>query len=199
MIKNIVLDMGNVCCRWDTEYLSRCLTDNKDEQRFIIEKIFQSRQWQELDQGIITVDQAVNQLCQKYCHEKELIEKTLYHWFDYFDQFDEMEQYIIELKEQGYQIYLLSNCSMQFYQYYQNKSIFRHFHDYYISAKNHLVKPSLEIYKDFCQQFQLKAQECLFVDDMAVNVEAAKAIGMAGIVYYGQIQDLKEQIEDICQ
>ena len=39
MIKNIVLDMGNVCCRWDTEYLSRCLTDNKDEQRFIIEKI----------------------------------------------------------------------------------------------------------------------------------------------------------------
>lgn len=191
MIKNIVLDMGNVCCRWDMNYLSQCLTDNKDDQQLIIEKVFQSQQWQLLDAGMISLKQAEDEILENIAHHKKaVIQNALYHWYDYFDQYDKMEEYMMKLKKMGYRLYLLSNCSMQFYDYYEKKSIFSHFDDYYISAKYQLTKPSKEIYLDFLDKFHLIAKECLFVDDVEDNINGAKKVGMQGVVYHGNIDEI---------
>lgn len=40
MIKNIVLDMGNVCCKWDVDYISSKLTTNKGDQEFLTNIFF---------------------------------------------------------------------------------------------------------------------------------------------------------------
>lgn len=200
MIKNIVLDMGNVCCLWDVNYIAGCLSDNEDDRLFIVKNVFQSLQWKYLDEGVITVEQAQEQISQnKDERQKKLIRKALVHWYDYFEQFNDMEQLIVELKNQGYKIYLLSNCSMQFYDYYTKKSIFSHFDGYYISAKYQLLKPSKTIYKSFLQTFDLNADECIFIDDMFENVEAAQSVGIKGIVYDGDLEGLKEKIHKICQ
>ena len=199
MIKNIVLDMGNVCCRWDVNYIASCLSTDQEEKQWLIQHVFQSQQWQELDQGLISIEEAQQQLSHSYPQFHYLIERALCHWFDYFDQFDEMEEYIIELKNKGYYIYLLSNCSLQFYQYYQKKSIFHHFDGYYISAKYQLLKPSKDIYLHFLDHFHLNGEECLFVDDMKINVEGAKRVGMSGIVYDGKIDELKDKIKKLSQ
>lgn len=191
MIRNIILDMGNVCCRWDIYYLAQCLTDHIDDQKLIIEHVFKSPQWQLLDAGAITLQQAEHELLETVDENKKMIiKKALYHWHDYFDQYDEMEAYIIALKERGYKVYLLSNCSMQFYDYYQKKSIFSHFDDYYISAKYHLTKPRKEIYLDFLKRFDLKAEECIFIDDVKDNIDGARSVGMKGFVYDGNIDEL---------
>lgn len=191
MIKNIVLDMGNVCCRWDMEYLADCLAKNSHDKKIIIENVFQSRQWQLLDAGVISLTQAEKEILKKVndddCH---IIKKALYHWHDYFDQYDNMEQNIIKWKKEGYRIYLLSNCSMQFYDYYQNKSIFSHFDGYYISAQYHLTKPHQEIYLDFLNRFHLSANECLFIDDIQENIDGAIKAGMKGLVYRGDVQEI---------
>lgn len=192
MIKNIVLDMGNVCCRWDINYLSQCLANHKEDQQLIIKKLFQSRQWQLLDAGMISLKQAEDEILKDIDdHKKEVIQNALYHWYDFFDQFDEMENYLVQLKKEGYRLYLLSNCSMQFYDYYQDKSIFSHFDDYYISAKYQLIKPTKEIFLDFLDKFHLKAQECLFVDDVKENIDGAKKVGMQGIVYHGSTDEIE--------
>ena len=55
MIKNIVLDMGNVCCKWDVDYISSKLTTNKEDQEFLIKHLFQSPQWIQLDLSLIHI------------------------------------------------------------------------------------------------------------------------------------------------
>lgn len=198
MIRNIVLDMGNVCCRWDMNHIAKCLTENEEDQKLIIERVFQSQQWQLLDAGLISLKQAEYEILENVKEEKrDIIVKALYHWHDYFDQYDEMEQYLISLKEKGFQLFLLSNCSMQFYEYYQKKSIFLHFDGYYISAKYHLVKPSVDIFLDFLKRFDLKAEECIFIDDIKENIDGAKQSGMYGIVYDGDLKKLAKNINDI--
>lgn len=188
MIKNIVFDMGNVCCRWDMYYLAKCLTDNQEDQKLIIENVFKSKQWQLLDAGTISLKQAEKEMTKNVAeNKKDIIKNALYNWHNYFNQYDEMEQYIIQCKQEGYKLYLLSNCSMQFYDYYQNKSIFSHFDGYYISAKYHLTKPSKEIYLDFLKKFHLNAGECIFIDDIKENVDGAISAGMQGIIYDGEI------------
>jgi putative hydrolase of the HAD superfamily len=53
-------------------------------------------------------------------------------------------------------------------------------------------KPEPEIYALTLERLALPADVCAFVDDLAVNVEAARDAGMHGIVYTGTAQAIAE-------
>lgn len=192
MIKNIVFDMGNVILRWNPEYIASRLSNNLDEQKIIIKELFNSEQWQMLDQGTISLDEALQQIYSitdgRY---HDLLKYSLYHWYDYLEVFDDMVPLVKELKQQGYKIYLLSNCGLQIKDYFHKVTAFKYFDDFYVSAYNHLLKPDLQIYKHFLTKFNLKAKECIFIDDILVNVEGANKVGMKGYLYDGDINHLK--------
>jgi putative hydrolase of the HAD superfamily len=56
------------------------------------------------------------------------------------------------------------------------------------SWKDKLIKPDPEIYKLCLTRFGLKPEESVFVDDTAVNVEAANELGIHGIVFQSREQ-----------
>ena len=52
-----------------------------------------------------------------------------------------------------------------------------------------LAKPSPKIYSHFLRKFDLKAEECFFIDDLEPNINAAKEAGMGGLVFTGDINE----------
>ena len=46
-----------------------------------------------------------------------------------------------------------------------------------------MLKPSEEIYRHILNKYNLKAEECLFVDDLEANVEGAKKVGLHAEVF----------------
>ena len=52
-----------------------------------------------------------------------------------------------------------------------------------ISGREHLLKPYPEIYQLLLSRYDLKAEECVFIDDREDNVEGARKVGMEGIVF----------------
>ena len=50
-----------------------------------------------------------------------------------------------------------------------------------ISGEVGLAKPSAAIYRLTARQLGLRADECVFVDDLAINVHGAAAAGMVGV------------------
>jgi HAD superfamily hydrolase (TIGR01509 family) len=50
-----------------------------------------------------------------------------------------------------------------------------------VSCDVGLIKPDPAIYQCICDTFKLTASECVFVDDMAENIEAAIEFGMQGV------------------
>lgn len=87
MIKNIVFDMGNVILRWDPHYIASKLSNDSLEQEVIERELFASKQWQKLDQGLLTVEEALKEL---KTDNPQLIRHALLHWYDYFEPFAEM-------------------------------------------------------------------------------------------------------------
>lgn len=53
----------------------------------------------------------------------------------------------------------------------------------FISSELGLVKPDPRIFQVAIEKSQVPAQEILFIDDREENIEAAKALGMNGILY----------------
>ena len=70
MIKNIVLDMGNVCCKWDVSYIASQLASSLEEKDYIIKHLFQTKQWAQLDQGVLSLQDAKKQLIEQIPDEK---------------------------------------------------------------------------------------------------------------------------------
>ena len=64
------------------------------------------------------------------------------------------------------------------------------------SCHIHAVKPKPAIYEYLLNKYHLKAEESVFFDDREVNVNAANALGIHGIVFssYEQARDDLEHL-----
>ena len=63
------------------------------------------------------------------------------------------------------------------------------------SAEVKRVKPDPRIYQLALERLDVKPEESVFVDDVLVNVEAARALGMCGV----QFQNTAQAIADVKQ
>jgi len=54
-----------------------------------------------------------------------------------------------------------------------------------ISGEVGLRKPEPEIFKLTCERLEVAAADCVFVDDLEINVTAAGELGMAGVLHRG--------------
>lgn len=175
--------MGGVLIDLD---LNRTLGEYfKEEHREeILEKVFNSQLWRDMDAGIRRADEVIPYLLPQLPEEtRPLLKEMISNFYPYMPPLPYMEEFIIRLKKAGYKVYLLSNATPRFFDVYQNYPAICQLDGFFISALYKLIKPQPEIYEAFCKKFQLKPEECFFIDDMPVNIEGAKAYGMHGFVF----------------
>ena len=198
MIKNIVFDMGNVLISFDAErYTARFVPDPAD-YALIRRELFRSVEWIQMDRGTITDEEAVKAVCSRLpARLHQPVQDILDNWHQDIPPLDGIYELVKELKEKGYGIYLLSNTSSRFYSFRKNIPALRFFDGEFISADHHLVKPEPGIYQKFLAQFALDGSQCVFIDDVPLNVEGAVRCGIHGIVYHGSPDLLRQQLRQM--
>jgi FMN phosphatase YigB (HAD superfamily) len=71
--------------------------------------------------------------------------------------------------------------------------LLRHFDGYVLSYEVGAAKPEAKIYREAIARAQCGPEECFFTDDLAVNVEAARAHGMDA-VQFGSAEQLEREL-----
>ena len=95
-----------------------------------------------------------------------------------------------ELKDKGYKLYILSNWDPSSFPLFQqsfpeifvtadNKEMFD---GIMISGDAKIVKPEAVIFKKCLEEFNITAQDAIFIDDEPANVVAAQKVGIATIL-----------------
>ncbi|MGH4124830.1 MAG: HAD family hydrolase [Clostridium sp.] len=188
MIKNIIFDIGNVLLEFKPlDYLKRTFNDDNIEKLFYKE-IFQSEEWLNLDRGTITQEEAVKIISLRNPNREIPIKKCMDNWIEILTPIEGTVKILSQLKENGYKLYLLSNFhSLAFETIYSKYDFFKHFDGGTISYKENLLKPQAEIYTKLLDTYKLNAEECLFIDDTLVNVEAANRLGIKTIHFKNAI------------
>lgn len=107
---------------------------------------------------------------------------------DMFTPNEPVCQLIPRLKR-GYRLALLSNTNEFHYRQFraQFAETLQHFDLVVTSHEARMRKPDPNIYRLVEKRLKCVASECLFIDDLAENVAAARACGWHGIVY--QVKD----------
>lgn len=186
MIKNIIFDIGNVLVDFKWRALMEDLGLPKELQAEFEHTVFGSHWWGELDHGI--------------CEESDVLVKLREDNKDHVDEFnliwdnrDKLVEpypyavsWIEHLKENGLKIYLLSNYPRDLFSLHTECGRFPFLDKVdgkIVSGFVRMVKPNADIYEHLMKEYGLKASECVFLDDRAENIEAAKVFGMKGILF----------------
>ena len=66
-----------------------------------------------------------------------------------------------------------------------------------MSCDYHLVKPNKEIYLKLFENYNLKPEECFFIDDREENIKAGQILGMNGHVFDYKKYGISALIKDL--
>ena len=94
----------------------------------------------------------------------------------------------------NYKLAILSNFTKEWVDYLVDKYRFNEiFDDMFWSFQKSIKKPSSEAYLQVVEKFNVRSEECLFIDDKERNVKGAKDVGMKTILYTNP-EELKKQL-----
>ena len=196
MYKNIVFDMGNVLIKFDPKEYINSYVKEEEIADCLYKEIFLSKEWIQYDRGVINLDGIISAVEDRVEEEyHDYVKFIVSNWRNKLLAHSDMEELVTKLKAKGYKIYLLSNVSKHYYDFRENIPTLKYFDGEFISADYQLIKPEKEIFLEFYKKFNLKPEECFFIDDLALNIEAAEKTGMKGFVYHGNIDKLYKALE----
>lgn len=171
--KNIVFDFGNVIGRFDGKAILSEFCPYEEELDYLSEIVY--KRWAELDAGTLDYDSYINEVIDQVPeHLKDCIRRFAKEWPRCTTLLPDTITFIHELKEHNIPIYLLSNAPTYFAEYYEGSELLSQFDGILFSGPIRLAKPSPEIYSHFLRKFDLKAEECFFIDDLEPNINAKK-------------------------
>ena len=192
VIKNIVFDLGMVLVSFNwREYLDS-LNFHPDIKEKMIEKAFDMAVWNEHDRGVLNDEEFIEFASKDAPEIKYPLRKYMSGVGLICKEYPYTREWICSLKQRGYHIYILSNYGKTPYKYAREHfSFLEEVDGTVISSEVKFVKPETEIYKYLLDTYCLKAEETVFLDDREDNIEAAKKLGIQGIVLMAMKRERK--------
>lgn len=192
--KNIVFDFGNVIGRFDGRYILQQFCSSEEDYQTLAYSIFP--RWPDLDKGTIDYDLNIETVVSEVpARLKENVRTFFREWPVYVDLLPQTADFIEELRQTDARIYLLSNASTYFAEWFSHRDPIKDFDGIVFSAPLKMAKPEPEIYQYLFNRFDLKPEDCFFIDDLEENIKTGKSLGMDGIVFTGDIEAVKNSIE----
>ena len=194
--KAVVFDVGNVLYGWDPDaFLVRQIADDAERLKFIEDVDLYG--WHETLDGGRPYAEAAAELNEKFPQYAELIGA----WSDRFGEtvtgpVPGVHDIVEALDRRGVPLFAITNFSADFWPpfFAGERAFLSRFRDIVVSGEVKLLKPDPAIYYLALDRFRLRPADALFIDDRAINVEAARAVGMAAHLFT-DAADLRARLE----
>ena len=196
MIKNIIFDMGNVLLQYDPGVCLHHFVEQEEDRALIRRELFEGPEWVEGDLGHITDEErfdGVSRRVPERLHGE--LKACTEQWYMCMRPVAGAKEFCGYAKEQGYRLFVLSNASSSFYQYFQRFAPLDYFDGIVVSCDIHMIKPDVRIYQYLLDKYQLMPEESSFIDDMPGNVAGAQKAGIRGAVFHGDFEKIRKSLE----
>ena len=190
---NLVFDLGGVVVRWDPDAIINGVFSDPGARKAVRAGVFAHPDWLELDRGTLGRDEAIARGAQRTGLPPADIERLLRAVPPSLEPFPDTVALLRKLKARGYPLYCLSNMHFASIEYLEARhDFFALFDGRVISCRLNLCKPEAAIYEYLLKEFLLDAKQTVFIDDVAVNVAAARNAGMHAIRFESAAQCERE-------
>lgn len=199
MLKNYIFDLGHVLTPFDAYALTRVYIKDEEKAALVAETVFDRLYWDRLDAGTIEREEVIEGFLSRLPEELHDPALDAYNnWIINLKPIPGMRELIYDIKNSAGKVFLLSNTSVELYEGYHRsawmKELFSCFDGLIVSGVIKKTKPDKEIYKYVLDNYSLKAEETIFIDDNAKNIEGCKAVGIEGYLFDGDCEKLRNHL-----
>ncbi|MCX7133307.1 HAD family phosphatase [Aeromonas sp.] len=178
----IIFDLGRVVVSWDPVGIVSSVRGPQGAD-LLAERLFNHPDWLEVDRGTMSLHtmarQAQGRTGLPAAQNLAILQAVPASLLP-----DPAMLTLIEtLHGAGHTLYALSNMGHASIDWLEQHAFWRFFSGKVVSARVRMMKPEPDIYRYLLVSFDLKAEECLFIDDSPANVAAAQALGIGGLVF----------------
>ena len=199
MINNYIFDFGQVIVEFDAYKIMSPYVKDPYDKDLLAGILFARKYWDKLDDGTLTEKDVLNDVLSETPEIlRENVIKIMDNWYKNLPAKEETIGIIKKLKSKGKKVFLLSNISKTFAEDYKNvnylKEIFSDFDGMIFSGSIGKVKPSTDIFQYAIDEFGIKAEETLFIDDNQLNVDAAQSVGIKAFLFKNNYVELRKEL-----
>ena len=197
MIKNLIFDFSDTLCHFGGLRWLRSVTDEEQANRVHLAH-FLLPEWPVYDRGEISTEG----FREKYFsaleeRDRELGIRYADEWYRHHTMIDGIPELLSELKAKDYRIYLLSDYPVVFEHNWEKfADLFKVFDGRCVSYELHARKRERKPFGLLLERFGLKAEECYFVDDLDLNIEAAIECGF-GAHQFTSTENLRKELNKL--
>ena len=197
-IKNIIFDFGGVVMDWNPRYFFKDYFNDDEKMEFFLKNIATDEWNAEQDRGRTLAEGTEIQVAKFPQWEKEL--RAYYdNWITMLrSDIPKNVEVLRKLEHSNYELFGLTNWSAETFPYaLENYDFFKIFDGkIVVSGTEKVIKPNPKIWEVLLERYHIKADESVFIDDNAKNIEVAKALGFI-TVHITPETDLEKELKDL--
>lgn len=178
MPKAVLWDVGNVMVRWDPRTLYDKVFPEPARRDWFLSHVC-TMDWHIRHDLGVTFEENRKPLLERFPEHAEAIHAWEGRWWEMFSGvIPESEAAVEALHDAGVPQFGLSNMSHEVLDGIMALSpAFDRWKGIVISAETAIMKPDPRIYHQACERFGHAPADFLFIDDSALNIEGARALG----------------------
>ncbi len=194
MINTIIFDIGMVLVDFCWRDMLHEFGLEGDDFEIVANATVRHPAWEEFDKGIMTTEEVIDAFAENAPEYRKYIEQIFEDPTKMIAQYDYAKNWIRELKDRGYRVYILSNWSKPTYEAcLDNELDFLPLVDGAVfSFQEHLIKPDKKIFETICNRYNINPAEAVFLDDNEANVKSSREFGLNTIHFKNYEQGRKE-------
>lgn len=188
-MKNLIFDVGGVLLDWNPGRVLQSFYADADERERMKKLIFFHADWLDLDRGTLSEDMLLERIGARAGRPVPELASLFDVVRDSLRPKQDTVALLRSLAERRVPLYCLSNMPSKIYATLSQRFDFwQHFSGIVISGDIRMVKPEPAIFHHLLERYGLAAADTVFVDDLPANVEAARRLGLHGVVFENAAQ-----------
>lgn len=202
-MRNVIFDIGGVILNWNTDsiinsFVATVFDDEAKQTDYaatLKRDVFGHPDWLETDAGTLTAVDAIKRFAARTDQPVAEMQRLWDHSGEMLTIKEDTLELMRELDGRGVPIYCLSNMPVERFDFLSERfdfwSLFR---GIVISGEVKLMKPDAPIFEYVLSEFNLVADESIFLDDTLHNVVGAEAVGIHGI-HFSDVASCRDKLE----
>lgn len=197
-IKNIIFDFGGVLMDWNPRYFYKDYFNDDEKMEYFLRNIATDEWNAEQDRGR-SLAEGTEILIAKFPEWETEIRAYYDNWTTMLrSDIPENVAVLRKLEHSEYDLFGLTNWSAETFPYaLENYDFFKIFDGkIVVSGTEKLIKPDPKIWEVLLERYNIKANESVFIDDNAKNIETAKNLGFVTI-HITEETNLAEELRNL--
>jgi putative hydrolase of the HAD superfamily len=183
-MRNVIFDVGGVLLDWNPARILEGYYADPGERAAMMKLIFHHADWLELDRGAMSESALLKRIGERARRPVPELANLFEVIRDSLQPKQDSVALLARLAARRVPLYCLSNMPSGIFTTLRERFDFwMHFDGVVVSGLVKLVKPEPAIFEHLLSRFGLAAEDSVFIDDLPANVEAARALGLHGILF----------------